>query len=166
MAVTKNTSGNYVSTQFLGHLFGWVDSNNVIHWFPEKYMSLESWSSTPNQREEIKAYRDDNTRNLTRVTAAGRKSVFSFETRENLHLADVNAIKSFFISHESNTDERKIKLAFWNEEAGDYLTGYFYRPNMAFPIKQIIRKPVRINNTNDTYVDIIYGKLSFELIQY
>lgn len=166
MAVTKNTSGNYVSTQFLGHLFGYVDSNNVIHWFPEEYMALETWSSTPNQREEIKAYRDDNTRNLTRVTAAGRKSIFSFETRERLHLADVQAIKNFFVNHESNTAERKIRLAFWNEEAGDYITADFYRPNMAFPVKQIVNKPIRINGSNDTYVDIIYGKLKIELIQY
>ena len=35
--------------------------------FPNRYIALDTWSSTPNQREEIKAYRDDNTRDLTRV---------------------------------------------------------------------------------------------------
>lgn len=160
---TKGTNGQNVSTNFAGELLRYKRQDNVRIPFPHQYMNLESWSSTPNQREEIKAYRDDNTRNLTRVTAAGRKSVFSFETRDGLHLSEINEIKKFFTSHESDADERKIHLEFWNEESLLYTTGYFYRPNMAFPIKQIVRKPLP---NGDVYVDIIYGKLKLEFIQY
>ena len=134
---------------FAGYL---LKSGNDI--FPDKYIEFGSWESTPDQREEIKAYRDDNTRNLTRVTTAGRKSVFSFKTRDNLHLADKEIIQNFFTSHETNATERKVSLTFWNEETNSYDTGYFYRPNMKFPIKRI------------TSSDIIYGSLQFDFVEY
>lgn len=142
-----------MSSTFKGYLFGKGSGNSVTP-FPNRYIALESWSSTPNQREEIKAYRDDNTRELTRVTAQGKKSVFSFKTRKYLHLADKQAIQTFFTSSESDPNQRKIQLTFWNEENNDYATGYFYRPNMPFKIYKI---------TED---DIIYDEMSFELIEY
>lgn len=57
---------------FEGYLF---KSGSDI--FPHQYINYESYSTLPNSREEIKAYRDDNTRDLTRVTASGTKSSFS-----------------------------------------------------------------------------------------
>ena len=126
--------------------------------FPHQYIQLDSWKSTPNQREEIRAYRDENTRNLTRVTAAGRKTAFSFKTRPNLHLSEKQAIQTFFTQGEERTggsaDERKIQLTFWNDESNTYQTGYFYRPNMDFPI-------VRITGS-----DIVYGSLEFSFVEY
>lgn len=139
------------STNFAGYLLKAVATNTI---FPQKYIALESWDSTPDQREELKAYRDDNTRNLTRVTAAGKKSVFSFTTRPNLHLADKIAIQTFFTSAESDPNQRRITLQFWNEETNSYDTGDFYRPNMNFPIYKI---------TDD---DIIYKALKFEFVEY
>lgn len=131
-----------------------VGTSTVDVIFPDKYIALESWDSTPNQREEIKAYRDDNTRDLTRITAQGKKSVFRFQTRKHLHLAEKMEIQNFFTSSESDPDQRKIYLTIWNEETNDYMSAYFYRPNMKFPIYKI---------SND---DIIYNALSFELIEY
>ena len=61
--------------------------------FPNEYIAWESYESEPNHREEIKAYRDDNTRDLTRVTAEGTKTSLTFTTRENLHLEDKMAIQ-------------------------------------------------------------------------
>ncbi len=122
--------------------------------FPNRYIALDTWSSTPNQREEIKAYRDDNTRDLTRVTAQGKKSKFSFKTRKKLHLNEKKEIQQFFTSSEVDANQRKIQLTFWNDESNSYKTGYFYRPNMEFKIYKI---------TDD---DIIYDEMSFELIEY
>ena len=126
--------------------------------FPNRYIALDTWDSTPNQREEIKAYRDDNTRNLTRVTAQGKKSKFTFKTRKYLHLAEKQEIQRFFTDGEAQAggdpNQRKIYLTFWNDEDNSYKSGYFYRPNMAFKIYKI---------TDD---DIIYNEMSFELIEY
>ena len=45
---------------------------------PNSYLMMDSGQvSTPNQREEIKATRDDNSRKLHRVTAQGKISSFS-----------------------------------------------------------------------------------------
>lgn len=134
---------------FSGYL---LKSGNDI--FPHKYIKLESWDSTPNQREEIKAYRDDNTRNLTRVTASGKKTVFSFATISGLTLSQKQEIQTFFTSHETDSLQRKINLTYWNDEENTYKTGAFYRPNMNFPIKKI------------TSNDIVYGELKFEFVEY
>lgn len=131
--------------------------------FPHEYIELGSYDCTPDQREEIKAERDDNTRKLIRVTAPGMKTAIHFKTRDNLTLAEKEAIRLFFYNHEAGesgetTDlahqQRKIPLTFWNDDTGDYDSGYFYRPNMKFPIK-------RIEGNN-----IIYGALEIDLIEY
>lgn len=136
---------------FAGYLLKAVSTGAI---FPHKYIALESWDSTPDQREELKAYRDDNTRNLTRITATGKKSVFSFTTRNLLHLAEKEEIQKFFTDAESSSEQRKIALEFWNDETNSYDTGTFYRPNMNFPISKI------------TDTDIIYKALKFEFVEY
>ena len=136
---------------FAGYLFK-ATANNTI--FPMKYIAFDKWSSTPKQREEVKAWRDDNTRELFRITASGKKSVFQFTTRENLTDKDVEAILNFFTTAETNHEQRKIQLTYWNEESRVYDTGYFYRPNMPFKIKTI-----RGNM-------IIYEALTIDLIEY
>ena len=136
-----------------GYLFKALKTNQI---FPHEYISFDSWSSTPNQREELKAWREDNTRTLHRVTAQGKKSIFSFKTRKYLHLVDKIAIINFFNTNEEPGDkeERKIHLRFWNEELNDYAEGWFYRPNMPFKIIQV----------SDT--DIQYNELELEFIEY
>lgn len=140
---------------FNGYLLAACDATfKVKQIFPNKYIQFNSWSSTPNQREELKAYRDDNTRNLTRVTAAGKKSVFSFKLRPNLHLDEKMEVQNFFAGYELDHEQRKINLQFWDDENNEYKTGTFYRPNMQFPIVKITDK------------DIIYGELTIECIEY
>lgn len=140
-----------MANNFRGYLIKAVSSGTV---FPNTYIQYDTFQSTPNQREEIKAYRDDNTRDLYRITSEGRKSVVKFTTRDSLTLDEKIEIQNFFYNNESNHVERKIQLEFWNEEDNVYDTGYFYRPNMTFKIKKI-----EGNN-------IIYDAFNFELIEY
>lgn len=140
-----------MSTNWRGYLLKATATNTL---FPDKYISFNTWKSTPDQREELKAYRDDNTRNLTRVTAAGKKSIFSFSTRPSINLEQKMEIQNFFYNAEIDHVQRKIHLEFWNDETNDYDEGDFYRPNLEFPI-------IRIED--DT---IIYGELKLEFIEY
>ena len=140
-----------MANNFKGYLFKATATNKI---FPMKYINYESWNSTPKQREELKAYRDDNTRNLTRVTAEGMKSVFAFETRNNLHLEEKMEIQNFFTSAESDTHQRKINLEYWNDETNQYETADFYRPDIQFPIRKILDN------------DIIYGSMKFDFVEY
>lgn len=138
---------------FAGYLLR-ATSSNKPNGFLNKFIDLGSWECTPDQREEIKAYRDDNTRNLTRVTAEGKKSAISFETREDLHLAEKKALIDYFYDNETDHLQRKIHLEFWNDETNSYDEGDFYRPNMPFKIKKI---------TDD---DIVYDSLKLEFVEY
>ena len=134
---------------FKGYLFS-ANGNP----FPNKYIQYDTYSTLPNSREEIKAYRDDNTRDLVRVTAEGHKSSMSFKTRPDLHLVDVEEIIKFFTDNESDAKERKITLEYWNNETFEYLTSDFYRPDINFTIKKI------------TENDIIYNEFEISLVEY
>ena len=128
--------------------------NDEWETFPMQYINEASYEVTPNQREEIKAYRNENTRNLHRVTAAGKKTSISFKTRPNLHLKDKIAIQRWFTSNENNHNQRRITIRFWNDEDNEYKTGDFYRTDIKFTIKKV---------TDD---DIIYDELQVELVEY
>ena len=136
---------------FRGYLLKAISTGDV---FPHEYMKLETWDSTPNSREEIKAFRDENSRDLVRVTAAGKKSSFSFQTRSKLNLSQKQEVQAFFTNAESDHTQRKVELEFWNDEDNEYKTGYFYRPDISFPIYKI---------TDD---DIIYKEITIECVEY
>ena len=145
-------------SDWAGYLMATINgSGTVIKTFPDKYIKLDSFEVTPNQREEIKAYRDDDSRNLHRVTASGRKNKIAFITRPDLHLSEVYEIDSFFIEGETSagsTAERKVRLKYWNQEDYQYKTGYFYRPNHPYKYK-------KISNS-----DIQFDEIGYELIEY
>ena len=122
--------------------------------FPNKYIQWGSYSSTPNQREEIKAFRNDNTRDLIRKTAQGTKTSIVFTTKSRLSLSEKKEIQEFFTDHESNALERKITLTYWNDEENRYKEGSFYRPDITFVIRSI---------TNN---NIYYQGFDIELIEY
>ena len=127
-------------------------SNNAI--FPHKYIQIDSFSTTPNAREEIKAVRDENTRNLTRVTASGTKSSITFLTLDGLNKSQVEEILNFFTTAETNALQRKLQLIYWNMEELKYKTGYFYRPDITYQIREIS------NN------DFICNEFEISLIEY
>lgn len=120
--------------------------------FPLQYIRWDTYQSTPNQREEIKAYRDEDTRDLTRVTASGKKSVIEFELRQ-LHLVDKMFVQGWIGNTEENTQEaheqRKIQLEFWDDEENVYKARYFYIPNITYEVLRIedddiVYKPIKL----------------------
>jgi hypothetical protein len=140
-----------MANPFKGYLIKSVASGKI---FPNEYINYESWESNPNQREEIKAYREENSRDLHRITASGRKTALKFDTRPNLHLADIRVIKKWFSDAESNADERKMDIEFWDDDKSLYREITVYRANPKFKIKKI---------TDD---DIIYLSQTVDLIEY
>ena len=135
---------------FRGYL---LKASNTGAIFPNRLIEISSFSSTPNIREEIKAVRDDYTRDLTRVTASGLKTSMSFTTME-LDLNELEQVLNFFTEAEVDLLQRKIQLEYWNDESLRYDEGYFYRPDITYVKKEI---------TND---NIIYEPITIELIEY
>lgn len=119
-----------------GYLIKNVTTNKE---FDLHLIQFDSYKSTPNQREEIKAYRDENSRDLYRVTASGTKSKIEFTTMPHLTFAKKKKIQNFFRSGLSSDDwhQRKVHLSFWNDEDNEYYTAYFYIPDISFSIEKI-----------------------------
>lgn len=140
-------------SNYNGYLLKSTKTNQI---FPMKYIKYDSWESDPNHREDIKAYRDDNTRALYRETVKLQytKSAFSFSTRDNLTLEDREAIKQFFDSAYSDATERKLSLEYWNDEDLNYKTGVFYVANMQPKIKVV---------KGDT---LVYNSYKIEFVEY
>ena len=139
---------------FLGYLIAHTDGSSPLD---NKYIDWNSYDSSPKQREEIKAERDDNTRLLIRVTADGMKTAIHFKTRDGLHLADKKAFTQWFTALETTAErvkQRKVDIKYWDDDANNYATGTFYLANLKFPIKRI------------TDNDIIYGSADIDLIEY
>lgn len=122
--------------------------------FPQKYIALSGYHCKPNQREEIKAYRDDNTRNLTRVTASGTKTGITVDILGGLHDSEKREIISWFTGHESVALQRKISLLYYDSDSGNYVSGTFYRSDIEFTAIYI-----------DTS-DIIWDAFTIELVEY
>lgn len=136
---------------------GYLISNSTggaANAFPMKYIAAETWEISPQQREEIKAYRDDNTRNLTRVTAAGMKTAITFQTIDGLTNSDMFRVLQWFYSNEITHKERNLVLEYWDDYGQLYKTGTFYRANPHFTIDHI-------DGTT-----IYYKSLTVELVEY
>lgn len=105
--------------------------------FPHNLIKLETYDVLPNIREEIRAWRDDYTRNLHRITADGTKTKIMFETVDNLDINEAFAIMNFFYSGESDHLQRQVTIRYWDPEYFHYETGVFYRPDIQFKIRDI-----------------------------
>lgn len=112
---------------FRGYLLKGTKNGAV---FPSSFIKLDTWDSTPRQIEYLKAYRDDNTRNMTKVAASGRKSTFKFTLRK-MNLADRINFDNFL---SANKDGEDYKLEYWDDKGLMYRTGSFYMPNPSFKI--------------------------------
>lgn len=126
---------------------GTVFDNHFIQW--------DSYSSTPNQREEIKAYRDENTRDLYRITATGHKTKIEFSTIPYLNLFQKGLVQVFFATGTPDWNQRKVHLEYWNDEDNTYYTSYFYIPDIQFKVHHL-----------DNWNNPVYESIEIHLIEY
>ena len=122
--------------------------------FPMRYVAFNGVHIKPNVREEIKAIRDENTRTLTRVTAAGTKTSMSIDILGGLHNVEKNAVVAWFTAHETDSLQRKIPLLYYDIDSDTYKTGTFYRADNDWDW---------LYQTDD---DIIWDAFTFDLVEY
>ncbi|MBQ5399355.1 MAG: hypothetical protein IIU14_07985 [Ruminococcus sp.] len=127
-------------------------SNGTYTAFPNSFIQMNTFNSTPNQRLELKAVRS-NTAYLNRTTAPQTKTSLSFQTHP-LHLNDMRTVRSIFDNGFINKLQRKLVIKYWNSETLSYKTATVYMPDTQYPI---------IDTTSD---DILYGSTTFEFIEY
>ena len=102
---------------------------------PMKYIKVEGYNITPNQRMETEAKRDV-TGVLHRTTVAHTSSKIEFETPVMTN-ADVDAMMTLFRNAWTSTAERKLDLQYYDMETNSYKTGTFYMPDIKFQIQRI-----------------------------
>lgn len=153
-------------TTFQGFLLAYVKNNQTVP-FPNELIDYDCWESNDNQREYIKAYRDDNTRDATLVPAQGRKTALQLKTRDNLHISQVKTIRDWFLDGEIDHDIRKITIKYWDSDQLKYRTITCYQANPKFKIKQIIHEDTG-RRTNGAVVyrnDLIYQGRTIDLVE-
>lgn len=116
---------------------------------------INEYPSTPNQRIEKKAWRDNN-EYLNRVTSTNYKSTLKPKIR-SMSQDEFDLFISIMAHGLLNAVERKYQVKYWNTETMTYTTGEFYVPDLEFVIKHIAD-----NETGEMY----YEEFSLEMIQY
>lgn len=137
------------ATDWKGYLlkFGTVE-------VPLSYIKMDEGNEqTPNQREEIKAERDDYTRKLTRVTADGMITKQSYVFR-SMNIKERRALNAVMKQGLVNEKQRKYHVTYWNDENLRYEEGDVYIPDITFKRKE----------ANDK--TLIYHEFTMNLIGY
>lgn len=99
---------------------------------PNSYIKMDSGNtSTPNQREELKATRNDNTRKLYRVTADGMISQFSIVIRQ-LTNVQMSALRNVMNKGLLDKKQRKYDVTFWDDEELCYKNAPMYIPDITY----------------------------------
>lgn len=117
---------------------------------PNKYF-LE-YSSTPNQRMESDAQRDQ-FGDLHRATLPHHKSSITFSTHI-LPLDEKIRFQNIINNAITNSLQRRVSVTYWNDETNSYRTGSFYIPDIEFQV-------IDADATN-----IEYNPITVELIEY
>lgn len=137
---------------FNGYLLKLGGSGGTV--FPMKFIKLEGYNITPNQRMESEAKRAI-TGVLHRTTVAHTASKIEFNTPKMTNL-EVDSMMSLFRNFWTSTAERKINLEYYDMETNTYKTGTFYMPDIKFEIERIDLQ------TNLVY----YGETRIAFIEY
>lgn len=102
---------------------------------PLKYIKLDGYNITPNQRMESEAKRAI-TGVLHRTTVDHTASKIEFNTPIMTN-NDVDAMMSLIRTYWTSTKERKLTLQYYDMETNSYKEGEFYMPDVKFQIMRI-----------------------------
>ena len=102
---------------------------------PMKFIKLDGYAITPNQRMESEAKRAI-TGLLHRTTVEHTATKVEFNT-PNMTNLDLDEMMSIFRSAWTSTIERKLNLQYYDMETNSYKSGEFYMPDIKFQIDHI-----------------------------
>lgn len=140
----------------MGNFQGWLIKFGSVQ-LPNSFLLADGWESVPNQRTEIRAYRDANIL-LHRETSKNYKTKLKINIKEmNLleRMAFDNVIGLATLSVNAQR-ERKVRISYWNDETLSYSTGDFYITDTTYTI----------NTIDESGKDIEYNPFSMTLIEY
>lgn len=102
---------------------------------PMKFIKVEGYDITPNQRMESEAKRAI-TGLLHRTTVEHTATKVEFNT-PNLTNLEADEMMTLFRNAWTSVTERKLNLQYYDMETNSYKTGEFYMPDIKFSIDHI-----------------------------
>ena len=93
---------------------------------PLKYMKLDSFKASPDQRQDLDSYRDADGI-LHRTVLPHTATKVEFQTPPML-VADFRALVDGIRANFTNSLARDVTLTYYDMETDTYKTGYFYMP--------------------------------------
>ena len=118
---------------------------------PMRYIKVQSYDITPNQRMESEAKRAI-TGVLHRTTVEHTASKIEFQT-PNMTNREMDDMMTMFRNHWSSTAERKLTLQYYDMETGTYKTGDFYMPDIKFSIDHVDGNLVYYKETRIAFIE-------------
>ena len=137
---------------YAGYLIKLGGSNGTT--LPMKYVALESYQCTPNQRMESKATRSV-TGVLHRTTVSHTASKIEFNTPP-LTSTDVGALNTLLQNAFTDSLERKLTIYYYDMESDSYKEAEVYMPDVQFTIN-------RVDNVNNV---VYYNSVRYAFIEY
>lgn len=123
--------------------------------FPHKLIAKDSYQSTPLQRTDLKAYRDNDVL-LHRVVSPNYKTKIEFSTIDGMKQNDMEQLQRILNRARINTKERKVQVIYWDDELMDYRTmNAAYQTDTTYPVSTITR-----------FGNIKYRSVKFTFIEY
>lgn len=135
---------------------GWLIKFGEVQ-LPNSFLLADGWESTPNQRVEIKAWRDANVL-LHRDTSPNFKTSLKLNIKEmNLdERAALKAVIGLATLPQTDKNQRRVQVTYWNDEDLEYRTGIFYLHDTTYTI----------NRVDEDGNDIEYNSHTIELTEY
>lgn len=127
-------------------------SDNTAVPIPNKYISLTSYVSTPNQRQDLDSYQD-NLGKLHRNTLDHTRSKLEWNTPP-LFEKELLSLQNILNSGIINAKERKLKIIHYCFDTHTYERGEFYMPDITFT-------PLLIRNG-----EVLMDKVRLAFIEY
>lgn len=109
--------------------------------FPERYIAVETYIITPNQRMDLDSYRDANGA-LHRTVLSHTASKIEWNT-PYLYRADKVSMMSFLRANMSDVQSRTFSVTYYDDETDAYKTGTFYMPRVRFICRILLFRSMR-----------------------
>lgn len=134
---------------FSGYLIKVGGANGTV--LPMKFIKLDGYNITPNQRMETEAKRTVSGV-LHRTTVAHTASKIEFNT-PNITNVDLNEMMTLFRNAWTDTSQRKLDLQYYDMETDSYKTGTFYMPDVKFEIDHIHGNVIYYKETRVAFIE-------------
>ncbi|MCH5297805.1 MAG: hypothetical protein J1E85_09055 [Ruminococcus sp.] len=133
---------------FNGYLIKFVKSGQL---FPHDLIAKEGYEATPLQRTEVKAYRDSNNL-LHRITSPNKKTKIVITTKP-LNLEKMTKLRSALNSAMDNSQQRKMRIEYWDDELLNYRTMTAYMPDTTYTPKSIKADNIEYKPIQLTFIE-------------